>query len=279
MSDADSGKKSNPAAEQLLRQLQANYLAELPERVSQLEQMAMGLGDEGDFTERFNEFYRKVHSLKGTAGTYGVHIVTKICHQLEERLNALSGTKPADMDVFLDGCLAYIDIMTTATQMIVEGRADYTSIEAKLAALQDSDAKASDETRAASVKHLRGLLVESSKVNNALYLNALKSLPIDFTIIDDGYGSLQLLLEEHYDVLITGYETRGLNGAALIAAVRLSEGVNQYIHAILVRSGTHGTLPDYVAPNAVIRRDADTAEQLFKSLEIYLLQRPEQRPG
>lgn len=184
-------------AQQMMLQLRKNYLLELPEQVDELEQRVLGLAHAVDFVQAFEELYRKTHSLKGTAGTYGMQIISVICHQFEESLERIEGDRSNVDDDFVDRCIACIDLMRLAIEGAVQGKTSFGGIERALALLCAEQAG----------QLLTGLLVESSRFNAALYRGTLKNLPINFTVVESGFDALGLLLHKPYDLLITGYET------------------------------------------------------------------------
>lgn len=48
------------------------FLEELPERMDRLDQLLIGMEQHGVDSKSFNEFYRTIHSLKGSGGTFGM---------------------------------------------------------------------------------------------------------------------------------------------------------------------------------------------------------------
>lgn len=247
-------------AQKLLQQLRANYLAELPDRVSELEQRALGLQHPENFAQQFEELYRKVHSLKGGAGTHGLQIVSTLCHQLEDALASIADDGSKVDEQFLDRCIAYFDLMRLAITGATQGKTSFPEVESALEAMR----------AAVTEKRLTALLVEPSRVNTALYLGMLKNLPIQFSIVESGYAALELLLHSHFDLLITGYETPLLNGVALIAALRLNQGANRDIHAILLTSSVNLRIPPEAQPVMVIGRDERIGSALFREVQRYL---------
>lgn len=254
--------------QQKLAKLKANYLAELPDRLDELEQLALQLGQAKPAPQALGELCRKTHSLKGSAGSYGLAIITDICHQMEDLLSA----GPADATRLaagqVDGCLAHIDLMRRAQVEAGAGADTFTGIAAQLEALRVTLPAA----------RLNGLLVEASKVNALLYLNALRSLPIEFTVVDNGYLALGQALQQKFDLLISGQSLPVLNGTALIAAVRLSGADNSRIRAILVSAAPPEPLPAALAPDQVLTRDGDIGDALLHSVRELLRARGLEKP-
>lgn len=247
-------------ARKLLQQLRVGYLAELPDRVNELEQRVLGLQHPEDFAQQFEELYRKVHSLKGGAGTHGLQIVSTLCHQLEDALAGIADDGSKVDEHFLDRCIAYFDLMRLAITGATQGKTSFPEVESALDAMR----------AAVTEKCLTALLVEPSRVNTALFLGMLKNLPVQFSSVESGYAALELLLHSHFDLLITGYETPLLNGVALIAALRLNQGVNRDIHAILLTSAASLQIPPEAQPVVVLGRDEHIGAALFREVQRYL---------
>lgn len=247
-------------AQLILQQLKVNYLAELPEKLNDLEQLALQLIQDSNYSENFDELYRKTHSLKGSAGTYGLPAITGICHEMEDSLSGNASSNKKDVDALVDRCLAYIDLMRQVTTGASRGENVFPDIEAALTTLRTS-----------RVGQLwTAVLVEPSRVNTALYLGVLKEFPIEFSVRETGYDALELLLHNRFDLLITGYETPLLNGAALIAAMRLCACQNESTPAVLITSNTNVCPPASVGPNLILPRDAHVASNLLEAVRGFV---------
>ena len=73
----------------MLAALRLNYLRDLPSHIDELEELVLELEREGFDLERCRELYRRVHSLKGSGGTYGMHTLSDVCHPFEDCLSNL----------------------------------------------------------------------------------------------------------------------------------------------------------------------------------------------
>lgn len=240
----------------LMQRLKADFLADMPERLDSLEQISLQLPQADTYLQVFDELYRKTHSLKGSGGTYGLPVITAICHEMEEGLSSHAGQAGEGVDLLVDRCLGYIDLMRQVTTLASQGQQTFPEIESTLSTM-----------RAARVgQRFTGLLVEPSRVNTTLYLGVLKGLPIEFSVIDSAYAALQLLLHSRFDLLISGYETPILNGAALIAAMRLCGCPNATTQAILITSNQALQIPAPLGPDLILPRDNQIAANLFSNV-------------
>lgn len=254
---ADSSAKSTVDVQAMLRQLRASYLTEMGEKLGEIESDLLALERTDRFNEAFERSYRRVHSLKGSAGTYGLPIISKISHQLEEHLNLFADDRARLTSELLDRCLAHIDLMRRAQAAAQQGAEHFNDIEEAL-----------HELRGMLLDNrFSVLIVETSKVNIKLCSEILKSYPAHVTVLDSGYQALELLLHQKYQLLITGLEVKLLNGLALVAAVRMSARGNQDIQSILLTSSKLPPLKRNVDPNFIVARDSQFSENLTRAIE------------
>ena len=111
------------------------------------------------------------------------------------------------------------------------------------------------------------LIVEVSKLNIKLCTDIMKGYHAHVTVIDSGYQALELLLNQKYQLLITGLEVKFLNGLALVAAVRMSARGNQDIQSILLTSSKLPPLKRNVDPNFFVARDSQFSQDLSRAIE------------
>lgn len=220
---------NNPASQEafqkMLLQLRNTFLEDMPEKFDRLESLLLEMEKEGSSSETFNEAYRIVHSLKGSGGTYGLHIITTICHQLEDLLSITDGgTKFTPKHIALS--LSYVDLLRTAYKHIQACYDSFPLIENRLAELRQKLAP----------KHFPVLLVDDSKLSTNICLQTLSELPVHITVVHDGLQALTRALTEPFDLVITTNEIPRLNGVALVGALRLSDAKKHHIKTILLTS-------------------------------------------
>ena len=257
-----SQKASKPPVDvqAMLRQLRASYLDEMEEKLVGIETDLLALERTDRFQEVFERAYRKVHSMKGSAGTYGLPIISKICHQLEEYIGLFANDRAKLTEDIMERCLQHIDLMRKAQEAAKQGSEHFNEIEDALLELRG----------ALLGNRFSVLIVENSKVNIKLCTEIMKKYPIHTTVLDSGYQALELLLHQKYQMLITGLEVKLLNGLALVAAVRMSARSNQDIPAILITSSKLPPLKRNVDPNYIVARDSQFSENLTKAIESCL---------
>lgn len=246
-------------ARALLDQLKRQYLAELPNKIEDIEGILLAFDPQADSRDEFDTLYRQVHSLKGSAGTYGLHIISTICHKLEDYLE-YSSTTPKDE--FLRHALRFIDLLKGVFELLQQGTASFQAIEQALSDLDGSIYKQTSNV----------LLVTPSKSTQALCIGVLQPLPLHISITEDGITALTRLGCEKFDVLITGMENPTLNGMSLTAALRLSGGANATIKTILLTSdiADHINYSRFTDPDIVIHRNARFADNLLSTVHGFI---------
>lgn len=238
-------------AQQLLQQLKESYLAELPEKVDHLEHCLLRLEQGADMALVYEELYRQVHSLKGSAGTYGVDIVTHICHQYEDYLSTFANAVDAMDDQMVADSLAYIDLLRQSVELVRAGETEFKEIKEALTRTAYS----------ASRPQSQGLILDATTGYARMYQNALAHLPIHFTLLSNGLEALELLLQKPFDIIVTSYHLEMLNGLALTCALRRSGSPNANIGVILLTSGKEADVSG-LNNIAVVHKDQKLMENL-----------------
>ncbi len=258
-SSKSDSSHSNVNIEALLRDIRLNFISEVPYRLDEMETLILSLqkGATEGFNENFENLYRHVHSLKGSAGTHNLPVISTICHKFEDHLNivqeeALGNLKKEQVNVWL----SFIDLIRKCLATITTAKQDFSDIQNELQTLWS-----------AATTRFHGLMVATSHLHRDICLNAFADFPIRFSYSTNGYEALGMLLNEKFDVLITGMETPRLPGNALISALRMSGTVNKDIHIILLTSKKtiqHNRLTD---PNFVIIKDHGLQDTLRSAAE------------
>ena len=223
----------------IVARLRETFLHELPDRVSDLESMVLALENGDDFVQTYETFFRNVHSLKGRGGTYSLPVITTICHQIEDLLKDVGATETHLAKNYSDRLLQYVDLLSSITERYDSGDSELRSIEAALASLQQQ----------AFAGLCRCLIVDSSATTRELCALSLSNEKVDLSYADSGMEALERLLNEEFDLLITGMAIGNLNGKALIAALKLSDSNNAKMPTILL------TTSDISRPEAHLEAD------------------------
>ena len=248
-------------AQKLLEELKRNYIADLPTKFDDIELLILSIKKKNDIEEDIGELYRKVHSLKGSSGTHGLHDLSTVCHRFEDYLRALDGGQVEFEIDDVNRWIAHVDLMRRVLEVYNNGGEGSFNVGSELDAIANRQFGYS----------CFGLIVDESKSNAMLYQGALSNLPIKFTLMTDGYNALDVLLNNRFDLLVTSMELKRLNGVALIGAIKLANGVSKDIKTIMVTSK-----PDQVkqgqdiCPDKLIVKGSDLADELLDSTKQLL---------
>lgn len=240
------------SVESVLQQMRDQYVSALPSKFDHIEDLILRLEKDPSANVDKEELLREVHSVKGSAGTYGMPILSSICHQLEDLLHEQI-TKEWSKDL-VNLMLRYLDLLRHTTSQLEQGSLN--------------EAHVSDELRellnATKTSGPHCLIINNSPANAALIENTCVDSGASCAVETNAFNALQRLLHEPFDCIISTQELAGINGSALIAAMKLS--AQQAPYAILVTSKQH--LPDAGAgkPDLVLRRDRQLMTQLKEAL-------------
>lgn len=238
----------------VLAEMQATFLDELPERCNRVETQMLNL--ESGVDGAFDELYRLVHSLKGAGGTFGLPLITTICHQFENWIGETSGRWGKHQ---VNVGLGYIDLLRRFAAR--EGRTDTA-----IAQLEDALERLRQQR---SQGRSSVLLVEPSEVTRKLYQGVFASKSIRVLAVSRGLDALESLLHEPVDLLVTSRELPDLNALAVVAALREAHTRNSDIPVILVSSSL-APVPDYLRIGSKLARDPKLVANLVKEVEHLL---------
>lgn len=234
----------------LLARMRDDFIKELPERCDLLEEGVLALGHASCPADTFDELYRRVHSLKGSGGTFGLPLVTSICHQFESFIS-ISRTHFDSLAVSYG--LSYIDLLRRVADNPEREGSTAIAIEHDLEQLRISSMPG-----CASV-----LLVEPSLSSRKFSEGVLEPLSVRIVSQERGLLALELLLHQPFDLLVAARELPDLNALALVAAIRESGSRNKDIPVILISSSA-SPIPPYLKINATVKRDAQFVAKLTR---------------
>jgi len=243
-------EKNASNIEELLASMRDSYLIEVPEKYDLMEQYILELRSESKFAAAFDELYRHTHNIKGTSGTYGLNVLSTICHNIEDLLHDIDHKYTNINDSRIDEGLKYIDLMREDSLTFNTEHYEPEKIKRELQATGKSFKK----------EIIKGLFVDQSRIGVRYCEQSLAILPVKLAIAANGIEALQRLLTEKFDFLITGKELVSLNGIALISALRSSETKNAKIKTILMTSTSNIKLPYPGMVDYVIKKDSGMAK-------------------
>lgn len=244
-----SGNKNTYEA--LLAQIRENYLRELPEKFDAMESLALEMIQGGD-KEVFESLFRATHSMKGSAGTYGLDILTTICHNLEDCFYQYQEGNEDYSSEQMQSWLSYVDLLRRAYTLLEDQLSDFNLIESELTKLRSQR----------NQFQFRGLIVAQSDLDIAMIQKTFAKKGIDFSIVHDGMEGLDRLLNERFDFYICTNQLSRLNGISVIAAIKQSPGMNRDAISVLISSGDHKRHGRISDPDYLVLKDSSLIHTL-----------------
>lgn len=246
------------STEDILAELRDSYLNGFPGQLHEIEAFILELEKSDNTKDPLEALYRRVHSIKGSAGTFGFSIISSICHQMEDHLTEVEeeGSKIDSKEINV--LFAYLDLLNETYEGIAANSLDTGSIEKKL----DSIGK---KTQAAAKKCIC-IGFDNNDMYHQIIHETAKAHNIQCSFVESSLTALERLLHEHFDVLITARENQDLNGIALVAAIRLNKQKNAGIKSILITSNQEVGLSQDIKPEYIIFKNQDFPKTLFATL-------------
>ena len=250
--------------ESFLNELRTSYLAELPEKCDALETLVLLLNKPETFVkETYQDLYRRVHSLKGSGGTYGVSTISSVCHQFEDYMVTVENNLGNISDAFITNCLAYVDLLRKVAERASGNEEDLDVLNKELAALRAQS----------HPNKLMCVIVETSQTMASLYKSCLEHLPIQFVVIQDGLIALDRLLREKFDLVIMGNSLSTLNGEGVLAALRVSESINKKINVVSITSSHETHFLADAQPSVLLKKDEKVSAKLYDAVKALTIQK------
>ena len=244
---------ANLESQDFYAELRQTYFSELPTRIDDVENSILALDQDASNQAEYQELLRKVHGLKGSAGTYGFYFISQVCHQFEDLLLKVNINDTNREKVTFDQALAYVDLLRRVIESFKNGNEDARQHERDLEKLLVPENNA----------QLRVALVTPSKTISGLCLLMLQKPKYETTVFDDGLQALQDLLIKKFDLLITGNEMKALTGPALVSALRLSKSKNRDIDIVYLSSkSAMFDWPEKIKPDYSINWGPKFADEL-----------------
>lgn len=246
-------------ASTLLSQLHSEFIESLPRKLALLEHLCTSLPGKPVNTPELSELLRQVHSLKGSGGIYGLHIITVICHQLEDYITHEVAHASVFSASFVGNCLRHFDLLHKIAELaLANPQAEFGEIWSELNRLRDY----------LHPERGNALVIEQSRLTQNIIAGVLEEFHIRPTLVTDGYRALLHALSEPFSLIITSAETPLLGGFAFSGALRLSDSVNRHVPIILLTANqsprftpTRKTDPSYL-----ITKDTHLIENLSATL-------------
>lgn len=239
----------------MLSELTDRFIDNSIERLEGLDEIIDNIYNEkGNRGEYFRKFLQEIHSLKGSAGTFGFHLVSTIAHRLEDYMESsrrLEQSQWLDVQKFID-----------AIKVIFEDGKDpeqdtYADV---LSKLPNSSV---NEDRKKPLRTL--LLIMSSGVVRKHLGVELAAKGFDISFAKDPIEALDIALKIHPDVIVSNQEFENITGQEFY---KITKQVNNLKNIPFVLMTANEKLVsklenDSSEPNT-IHMDKSTAENIIR---------------
>jgi chemotaxis protein histidine kinase CheA len=172
------------------------------------------------------EMLLTAHTLKGSAAMVGLPVPSTLAHAMEDVLASLRDTRRELEPMTADRLFLAFDMLHALIKPApsTAGVADAAFRQLVLdlrSCVGSGEAAASPPPAAAETSYAPTvLLVEESVIVRELEKALLEDAGFHVEAINDGREALRLATGGHYDLIISGMETRGMRGPELAISVR-----------------------------------------------------------
>ena len=216
------------------RLLQEDYLRSLPDHVLEIENKILEIDNESFTRDRYTFILREVHSIKGSAGSFGLNGLSLICHKLEDRLVEMSDEKDWSKSIKIEGLLELVDI--------IKSKLEKKEINDNSLEKINDDIKKQLSKKTGGCKNV--LIVDNSKVFSYQISNLLKTYDVSISYSKTGYEALGRVLHEKYDLIIASNNVVPLSGSDLFKILNKIESLGGKNIKKIIMSGQQEALDD-----------------------------------
>ncbi len=187
--------------------------------------------DRGARGDQFFQLQRDVHSIKGSAGTHGLHLLTLVAHRLEDYLEAARRLKKDEwraVQLYIDEMRRLVDLGEEPDEA---DRAQTLEClpHAQIAVKEFSQQKA---------KKVTVLIVMPAGVQRKVIGSELSSCGFDLSFTDRPVEAIRLVMDLQPDAVISNQEFRGMTGVELANVLKQIKATSKTPFALLTSSAS-----------------------------------------
>ncbi|MBL6933214.1 MAG: Hpt domain-containing protein [Rhodospirillales bacterium] len=242
----------------ILAKLSAEFIDDCLDNLDEADKALVSMrANPDDLQSHYDNLHRLVHSIKGTAGTFGFPAVGAIAHRLEDFMEALDGVYS-----HLDDIQQFLVKMREIAESGINPEGDeYIDLLRRLPRAHN---------RLAPVRPTRGvniLLVMPRDVQRKIIGHELSSCGFEMSFVANGVQAISSVLTMKPDVVISNDILEDMTGADLagaLSAIKETRGTH-----FVIMSNTEDeleTLPGFPESVAIIKKEVDYTEALSKRL-------------
>ncbi len=245
--------------QEALAQLRQEFIDSSAERLDRVDELIDRMyRDRGDRNADFVEFQRDIHSMKGSAGTYGFDSVTLIAHRLEDFIESarlLNNGQLLDVQIYVDRIRDILDSGQNVTNDRLDG------ILATLPSIGTAPA-ITQERRSVSV-----FLIMPKGVQRKLITQELVSCGFELSFANSPLEAFSLAVSLRPDLIVSSLEFEPLNGLELACSLFAVKSTRDIPIVLLTSHDSKKIASDKVPENAqLIRKGPEFASDLANLL-------------
>ncbi len=214
----DSAK--NVDVDAIIANLSGEFIDDCLDNVEEAEKALANIKDgRGDFKKQYANLQRHVHSIKGTAGTFGFPAIGVFAHRLEDFIEALKDVNP-----YLDEIQTFLDRIREVAE------SGHNPQEEEYIRLVRSLPRA--HNRIAAVRPTREvniLLVMPRDIQRKIIGQELSSCGFGMSFVATGLEAISSVLESKPNVIISATFLEDISGVDLaraLCAIKATRGIN-----------------------------------------------------
>lgn len=232
---------------------ESEYLYGQLERVEIIEANALKIEKGEDVKASLGTIFKEVHSMKGSAGSFGYPLINTICHNFEDLIEHLDEKNINDKS--MSTVFKYVDMLKETVKKACN----------KEELVKDDYLKQIKSLTSVDEHSKRVLIVDSSKIVGTMIASELKNRNISASKCSTAIDALGRLLHEPFDCVISSLSLSDMSGASLMNAISNIEELNSDITKMIISSNVKDDAKlenvDYI-----FKKDASTAEAIGKVL-------------
>lgn len=200
--------------EKALSRLKQDFIEGSLEKLDDIDEIIDNIyNDRGNRGDQFFQMQRDVHSIKGSAGTHGMHVLTLVAHRLEDYLEAVERLNKEEwraVQLYIDEMRHLVDLGVDPSE--TEGQ----EILERLPHAQQKSQEFSEQKR----KKVTILVVMPAGVQRKVIGTELAACGFDLSFTDRPVEAIRLVMDLQPDAVISNHEFRKMTGVELAHVLR-----------------------------------------------------------
>lgn len=216
--------------ESALKRLKQDFIEGSLEKLDDIDKVIDNVyNDRGNRGDQFFQLQRDVHSIKGSAGTHGLHLLTLVAHRLEDYLEAvrrLNKEEWRSVQIYMDQMRKLVILAEEPEDKLRE------EILHDLPHAQGTTTEFSGQ----KTKKVTILLVMPAGVQRKLIGAELAACGFDLSFSDRPVEAIRLVMDLKPDAVLSNQEFRNMTGVELANVLKAIKSTSNTPFALLTSS-------------------------------------------